>query len=103
MSEKEQIQHWMRVIGARIRAARTLRKKSQEGLAELAGLSKRWIGQIESGESTSIENLLSIVQALRLEPQVLLVELERSHLDAEISPEETYALVLRFLKNPDPQ
>lgn len=55
-------------IGIKIRLLRTKLKYSQEKLAELADLSKNFIGIIERGESKpSIETLERIAKALKIE------------------------------------
>ncbi|WP_326765425.1 helix-turn-helix domain-containing protein [Streptomyces sp. NBC_01591] len=54
-----------RAIGDRIRAARTHRNLTQEGLAELAGLDRKTVNRVEEGaHSPLLDHLLLIADAL---------------------------------------
>jgi transcriptional regulator with XRE-family HTH domain len=55
----------VRKVGRRIRELRQKKGWSQEKLAEMAGLHRTYIGQIERGEkSVGVENLLRVAEAL---------------------------------------
>lgn len=75
---------FLRELGQRLRALRLLRRLSQERLAELAGLSPRYVSQLETGRGNiSIRRLFELTQALgvpvqevvRLEPRRTIVAL----------------------------
>ena len=54
-------------LGERIRSMRHARALSQEGLAELSGLHRTYIGGIERGErNVSLENIYRIASALKI-------------------------------------
>lgn len=56
-----------RFIGQRLRALRKHRGVSQERLGELAGLSGKFIGEVERGEkSISIDSLYALAVALEV-------------------------------------
>ena len=55
-------------LGARIRALRLAKKWSQEALAERAGLSYKFLGEVERGTGNpSVETLFEIASALGIE------------------------------------
>lgn len=59
----------LRLFGERLRELRTQRNLSQERLAELAGLDRNYIGQIERAErNVALVNIVRIAQALDVEP-----------------------------------
>lgn len=59
----------LRLFGERLRELRTERNLSQERLAELAGLDRNYIGQIERAErNVALVNIVKIAQALEVEP-----------------------------------
>ncbi len=60
-------------IGFRIRANRKLANLSQQALAERAGVSYKYLGEIERGKTgLSVEILLKVSKALNLEPSEFL-------------------------------
>jgi transcriptional regulator with XRE-family HTH domain len=62
----------LRLFGERLRQIRTERNLSQERLAELAGLDRNYIGQIERAErNVALVNIIRIAKALDIEPQTL--------------------------------
>jgi transcriptional regulator with XRE-family HTH domain len=62
----------LKLFGERLREIRTDRNLSQERLAELAGLDRNYIGQIERAErNVALVNIIRIAKALEIEPQVL--------------------------------
>jgi len=59
----------LRLFGERLRELRTERNLSQERLAELAGLDRNYIGQIERAErNVALVNIIRIAKALEIEP-----------------------------------
>lgn len=59
----------LRLFGERLRELRTERNLSQERLAELAGLDRNYIGQIERAErNVALVNIVRIAQALEVGP-----------------------------------
>jgi transcriptional regulator with XRE-family HTH domain len=59
----------LRLFGERLRELRTERALSQESLAELAGLDRNYIGQIERAErNVALVNIVKIAKALGVEP-----------------------------------
>ena len=59
----------LRLFGERLRELRTERNLSQERLAELAGLDRNYIGQIERAErNVALVNIVRIAKALEIEP-----------------------------------
>jgi transcriptional regulator with XRE-family HTH domain len=63
----------LRLFGERLRELRTERNLSQERLAELAGLDRNYIGQIERAErNVALVNIVKIAKALEAEPAELL-------------------------------
>jgi transcriptional regulator with XRE-family HTH domain len=59
----------LRLFGERLRDLRTERNLSQERLAELAGLDRNYIGQIERAErNVALVNIVKIAKALEIEP-----------------------------------
>lgn len=62
----------LRLFGERLRELRTERNLSQESLAELAGLDRNYIGQIERAErNVALVNIVKIATALEIEPRDL--------------------------------
>lgn len=59
----------LRLFGERLRELRRERNLSQEHLAELAGLDRNYIGQIERAErNVALVNIVRIAKALEVEP-----------------------------------
>jgi transcriptional regulator with XRE-family HTH domain len=64
----------LRLFGERLRELRTERNLSQEHLAELAGLDRNYIGQIERAErNVALVNIVRIAKALGVEVGELFV------------------------------
>ncbi len=64
----------LRLFGERLRELRTERGLSQEHLAELAGLDRNYIGQIERAErNVALVNIVRIAKALEAEPAEMFV------------------------------
>ena len=65
--------HLLRRFGKRVRELRTALGMSQEGLAELAGLHRTYIGAVERGEKNiSLINLARLASALGQPLEVVL-------------------------------
>lgn len=65
-------------IGVVIRRNRTDRGLSQESLAELAGLSRSFVGEVERGAAVpSVETLQRLADALGEKLSVLICQYER--------------------------
>ena len=62
----------LRLFGERLRELRTERDLSQEALAELSGVDRNYIGQIERAErNAALVNIVRIAKALEVEPAEL--------------------------------
>lgn len=65
----------LKKLGDAIRARRNDLNVSQEDFAELCGVHRTYIGQIERGEKNiSFSNLLRVARAVRVKPSALLAE-----------------------------
>ena len=53
-------------LGARLTRARLRQKLSQQELADMAGVAKRTVERIESGQPTVLTNLVRLLRALNL-------------------------------------
>lgn len=61
-----------RLFGKRLRELRTKRGLSQEQLADLAGLHRNYIGNIERGENgIGLDNIMLLARTLKVKPAVL--------------------------------
>lgn len=68
----------LRLFGERLRELRTERNLSQERLAELAGVDRNYIGQIERAErNVALVNIVRIAQALEIAPGELFAAFAR--------------------------
>ena len=60
------------MFGKRLRQLRTERGLSQEQLADLAGLHRNYIGNIERGENgIGIDNIMLLARTLKVKPAAL--------------------------------
>jgi transcriptional regulator with XRE-family HTH domain len=60
------------LFGKRLRQLRTERGLSQEQLADLAGLHRNYIGNIERGENgIGIDNIMLLARTLKVKPAAL--------------------------------
>ena len=67
----------IRVFGTNLRKYRTEKRYSQEKLAELCGLHRTYISDIECFQrNVSLENVQRIADALEIESHKLLIESE---------------------------
>ncbi len=63
----------MKALGQTLRAERSSRRWSQERLAELAGLDRSFVSELERGAaSPSLQTLEKLAQALELRPSQLI-------------------------------
>jgi transcriptional regulator with XRE-family HTH domain len=61
-----------KLFGKRLRELREERRLSQEKLADLAGLHRNYIGNIERGENgIGIDNIMVLARTLKVKPGVL--------------------------------
>ena len=64
-------------LGTRLRNLRHARGISQEGLADLAGLHRTYIGGIERGErNASVVNLMALAKALGISLSTLVEDVD---------------------------
>ena len=65
----------LRIFAANVRRLRLERNLSQEGLAELAGIHRTYVGMIERSEkNATIYNIEKLAKALGVPPSDLLIE-----------------------------
>ncbi len=84
---------WQARLGTRLRTLRRARGWTQEQLAERAGLSYKFIGEIERGQSNpTLETLVALAQALDLDVVDLLGPAE-----TRPGPPDVYAIPGRQL------
>lgn len=63
----------LEMIGKHIKELRGEKKLSQQALAELAGISYKYLGEIERGQvNLSVEILVKIAESLKVNPGALL-------------------------------
>lgn len=61
------------IFAANLRRQRKAKGLSQEALADIAGLDRSFVGQVERGErSISLKNIVKLAKALGIEPAELL-------------------------------
>ncbi|MFW6057705.1 MAG: helix-turn-helix domain-containing protein [Persicimonas sp.] len=71
-------------MGANLRRLRSQMKWSQSTLAERAGLNRSYLSMVENGRrNISLDNLVSLALALRVEPVVLLTIVDSEPASAE--------------------
>lgn len=56
----------LKELGRRIAELRESRSITQEKLAEMIGVQKRWISRVENGWSTTMKTLIKIANALNI-------------------------------------
>jgi transcriptional regulator with XRE-family HTH domain len=65
-------------LGKRLREMRSARGMSQEVLAQLAGLNRNYVNQVECGRrNVSIVNLVKIAEALAVDLAVLIAGISK--------------------------
>lgn len=75
-------------IGSNIRTFRKARKFTQEELGAKAGISYKFLGEIERGEvNPSLHSILSIADALNINAKNLLPD-DSSQISATFTPDE---------------
>jgi len=96
MGSDRAVPHVRKILGERLRALRRHTGLSQEQLGKRAGLSGKFIGEVERGEkSISVDSLFRVTQALgtNLATAVYLPTAKQSMPSREV--EQLYALVVR--------
>lgn len=77
MSSHRAVPKVRRDFGRRLRELRRASGWSQEALGERAGLSGKFLGEVERGEkSISLDNLVHLARALRVPLDALVTRLE---------------------------
>lgn len=87
-----------KTLGNRIREARTQKQQTQQRLAEIAGISQMYLGEIERGaKMPSLRSFIKIIEALDLSADYVLRD--------ELSSGEHYIYdeITEKLKNLSPQ
>jgi transcriptional regulator with XRE-family HTH domain len=65
------------LFGKRVRELRRKQRISQEGLADIAGVHRTYMGSIERGEKNiSLENIVKVARALRVLPKELFAKIK---------------------------
>ena len=79
------------IVADNIRHLRFKKRLSQEGLGDLAGVHRTYIGNIERSEySLSLDQLSKIAAALKVKPHLLLIE------NAYHFPDDVLSLLNKF-------
>jgi len=97
------VAHVRKFLGQRLRALRKQRSLSQERLGSLAGLSGKFIGEVERGEkSISIDSLYHVAVALEV-PMRLLTDVRpgRRAVAPSADAEKIFALVANHRRPAD--
>ena len=62
----------LRLFADRLKQLRLKRKLSQEGLAELAGMNRNYVGEVERGKrNPCLYNIVKLAEVLRVHPSEL--------------------------------
>jgi transcriptional regulator with XRE-family HTH domain len=86
------VHHVRKFLGQRLRAVRQQRGLSQERLGERAGLSGKFVGEVERGlKSISIDNLYQVAVALEI-PIGVLTDVPEHNVPSE-DAEQIFALI----------
>lgn len=84
----------LQALGRRLHDVRKEKKLTQSSVAERSDLTPNYIGKIERGEAQpTLEALLSIADALNVNPSVLFASLDRS-----ITKEEAKSKIRELLE-----
>ena len=97
------VAHVRKFLGQRLRALRKQRSLSQERLGSIAGLSGKFIGEVERGEkSISIDSLYHVAVALEV-PMRLLTDVRpgRRAVAPSADAEKIFALVANHRRPAD--
>jgi len=77
---------FLTVLGQRIRMHRTANRMSRKRLAEVSGVSERYLAQLESGQGNmSIALLRKVTTAIDLPLNVLLSDVESESVEEEVA------------------
>lgn len=75
MSKKPNECHLVAVFAENVKQRRLALELSQEGLAEIAGVHRTYVGMLERGEkNVTIYNIERVAAALGVEPYTLLIK-----------------------------
>jgi len=86
-------------LGLQVRRARQDKKRTQQKLAELAGLSTNYVGHIERAESViSIETLVKLANALKMPVEYFL----QDSLDV-LAPDDPEKEIAALVRNMSPK
>jgi len=77
---------FLTLLGQRIRMHRTANRMSRKRLAEVSGVSERYLAQLESGQGNmSIALLRKVTTAIGLPLNVLLADVETEAVEEEVA------------------
>jgi len=86
-------EEFLTLVGQRIRFHRTSERMSRKRLAEVSGVSERYLAQLEAGQGNmSIALLRKVTSAIGLPLNVLLADMEGEKESAEAIEEEVAEL-----------
>jgi len=69
---------FLKLVGQRIRVHRTAERMSRKRLAEVSGVSERYLAQLEAGQGNmSIALLRKVTKAIKLPLNILLADVEQ--------------------------
>lgn len=92
------MEEFVQMVGEQIRKHRKLRGLTQEGLAELSGLSFSYVSDVERGtRNISLESLGKIVHALNIKPAQLFEDVSQrvsADEEARLKLESLHALLI---------
>lgn len=78
-----------KAFGKRLRELREQQGYSQERLAEVAGLHRTYVGDVERGErNIGLDNIWRLAKALGINPAVFFQEADTSQPNTESFPDE---------------
>jgi len=91
--DKLTTEQFLTLVGRRIRFHRTAGRMSRKRLAEVSGVSERYLAQLEAGQGNmSIALLRKVTTAIGLPLDVLMASVETESVEAESIKEEVAEL-----------